>query len=135
MSLHLLPAGPVLILADPKVPEADSLLVYGWRRESLDSLCAGHAIRPTKATRQHTPPAPFMAVVPRRAISRALNAHLLAQREPTFGGSASSLAADDIYAAVVHDVMALIRSLNWELPAPLPAVLPPELSPDAPCAA
>lgn len=99
------PAGPILVLADPRQPTADGVLIHAWRADSISALLPSITPKPTSGGI-----APFEAIVSRRELTRALSRQLFDMRHQSIDQMAGT---DDLLRDTATEALSIISVLDW----------------------
>lgn len=108
--LLLLPAGPVLALADANAPTAEGLFVYAWRPETLQALFPHLTAKPCLDR-----PGPYLVEASRRELARAVNRQVAAAEHSSLQ---AMTAGDDVFQMVAADVLGTVAAFDWAIPTP-----------------
>jgi hypothetical protein len=120
MSLHLLPAGPIVVTADPSLG-TDAVRVIAWQPETIPALFPGEAARKRPGY-----PHQYLLLTNRRELARALKRSIAAVTYPAAEDVAGTSA---LYALVASECLKTVTALDWN--APIPSLTPAEATPDA----
>ena len=105
--LMLLPAGPILALADPNVPAAEGVIISAWRASTLQLLFPDQAVKPD---RHH--PNRWQLIASRRDLARAVQRQLAALH---YGDLDVMTSGDDAYGCITTDVLPCLDVLDWSV--------------------